>query len=872
MIGNNENQGKYPIIDLPLSDSFPYFSNYSNESCQEGVGNLMSSLDQSVYNEFSIWYFDVTNSIYGTYSREDLTHVKGIWEIKFNDRISVLEKRLTSELSKQRSFGSECFQYIKNIAFSLVDKLREDMSSVILQEKLPLGKELIQLQGIVGRYKLSPSCYERGLDRLQEISFDNDHYSMLIEVVRTSFRSKLINDPELLSECFQGDILFLINESNIGSFPEEYIKEICDYYKSLMNHETYDILQKSLKELYNKKLVSRSRSAVRDQISESSSLNDCPTTLNHQTSLTWKSYLYKVVKYLWENRGKVVKLGLVSQAVYCQAEVPDGISTELTSNWNATDNFSSICRVFTSNYSFSNEAKQVQSDWDDLIKKRNEIFTITRPLLPERRNSKLELEDQMDQLQLDTLKGDMDKFGKSFKDFTLNQNNKLYELTQDLCISEIVNGKIVESLKHFEKLDHPDSNNYSTLNTIIEKAYRYNKSDTVSNILKFILEIPHAYKHHSLKGYTKLYELLQQDGQLNSYKIFPLYQNFKEVESLSKKYQYESSLGLDAINSTLSNNVKDFIEQYVDKLCTYIFPLYNCSLNYNSVDVFLDFSRKEPNAFIKFLPDFMKKSSECFMHCPETILQLIKALYDKMYHGEAYFSLFKEIRDQKLLNTYESLILSYAVKEFIEMIDNINVSKDYRDKILSIKNGMPERIKELVWNKNICFIRHRDYSKSTFVYSSDDSCSSNNSSKVFYSDLRSYLDENVNWNITTNNYGSSFSIQDFHGKYLYSYPCHDDALTIVNDKNYIDLQWRIIPIDGSDSKTLFQLENIYSGKYLFDSGEDDESSKNRNVHNMYTRFLNNSKKDQFSWIIDCSQTYNRQELEIISNTKSKKFC
>ncbi|MCT4697242.1 hypothetical protein [Candidatus Cardinium sp. TP] len=314
-----QNQGE----TLPLSSFAPYVSDSSNSLWKKGIGNSVSTVSnfvQSTEKKLSQWFWDGIGSLPKNYFSKDITQVncfdKSLWEGIFNEQIEVLQEQLLSELQPQRSGG---LQEIKDVSSACVDKLKEQIAAGLPKGKFSLEEQLIQLQGLVGKYMLSPSCYEEGLDRLKETSCDNNHYRTLIEKVKSSFHSELKKQPEFVAECFQGDVLFSFNESSEKMLTAGAINKTLNYYKPLMKHKAYAIQKGWLEQCYNTQSILPPPSVLKKQTTASSLPTNLPTNDNKQSSLTWQGALYNFGKFLWDNSGKLVTLGLATQVAAVQA-------------------------------------------------------------------------------------------------------------------------------------------------------------------------------------------------------------------------------------------------------------------------------------------------------------------------------------------------------------------------------------------------------------------------------------------------------------------------------------------------------------------------------------------------------------------------
>lgn len=170
------------------------------------AGYTAFSVDQAI----SGWFWNLINGLPRDYFAKTFDQVnyldKRIWEGMFRARIEDLKEQLESGTSKK------AFQ-----------------------------EDLIRLQGLVGKYSLSPVIYEDGLSELENFisNLDNSgNYVKILTEVRNEFREELKAQPLLLKECIKGD-------ANLGR------KEIA-YYKSLLDDKG------NLKSISSKKVLTQS--------------------------------------------------------------------------------------------------------------------------------------------------------------------------------------------------------------------------------------------------------------------------------------------------------------------------------------------------------------------------------------------------------------------------------------------------------------------------------------------------------------------------------------------------------------------------------------------------------------------------------------
>ncbi len=153
------------------------------------VGNTISSADQAV----SGWFWNLINNLPRDYFAKTF------------DQVNYLDKRVWEGVFRLR-----------------IEELKEQLESGLLEGVFEA--DIIRLQGLVGKYSLSPIIYEDGLKGLEDFisNLDNPgNYLKILTEVRNEFREELKAQPSLLKGCIQGD-------ANLG-------RREADYYNSLLN-------------------------------------------------------------------------------------------------------------------------------------------------------------------------------------------------------------------------------------------------------------------------------------------------------------------------------------------------------------------------------------------------------------------------------------------------------------------------------------------------------------------------------------------------------------------------------------------------------------------------------------------------------------
>ncbi|WP_375331272.1 hypothetical protein [Candidatus Tisiphia endosymbiont of Oplodontha viridula] len=254
-------KGLYQGDISPLSSSITGFADslYTKASSsmsslwQCGIGGTVGNLIQSTENGISNCFWQGISNLPRNYFVKDITEVnyydKNFWEGVFNDQLELIEERLLSEIEEDLSYTSAS-QLSTSPKLARVDKLKEQMAAGLSKSQASLEEQLIQLQGLVGKYTVSPVHYEQSLDNLQQVISDNSQYKAIIEKIKESFRSELKVQPEFLTECLQGEVLHCFQEGDGELLTAQSVKDILNYYKPLMQHKTYMQQQHWLQQCY----------------------------------------------------------------------------------------------------------------------------------------------------------------------------------------------------------------------------------------------------------------------------------------------------------------------------------------------------------------------------------------------------------------------------------------------------------------------------------------------------------------------------------------------------------------------------------------------------------------------------------------------
>ncbi|XP_048521962.1 uncharacterized protein LOC109541276 [Dendroctonus ponderosae] len=340
------------------TQSSSYFTNPNMASMpatlswQHSVGNMVSNFIQPIESKLSRWFWQGINTLPQSHFSKDLTKVnyfdKYLWQGIFNERLESLKEQFAFEFTEQQ----KSLPIQNNVVLTKIDKVKDQIIADLPQDKLVLEDQLIYLQGIVGKYMLSPQSYEKGLDRLKQVVSNNEQYIIIIEKARSGFRSELKKQPALLAECLQGDVLFLIqhhSESSQNSLTPTPLKKILSYYKPLMAHKSYVRHQNWLQECYN------TQSLLPPPVIKRHVTTDTPSNERKEEKKTWNRSIRNLWKLLCEHAGKLITLGLATQVTVAQAlethvtQQHSRLRIGLANRSNLLDTLERVNRTFTNN-------------------------------------------------------------------------------------------------------------------------------------------------------------------------------------------------------------------------------------------------------------------------------------------------------------------------------------------------------------------------------------------------------------------------------------------------------------------------------------------------------------------------------------------
>lgn len=180
-----------------------------------------------------------------------------------------------------------------------------------------------------------------GLDSLKEVAGDNLQYTNLIDKIKAFFQAELKKQPKFLTECFQCEVLFLFKESaeklTLEPLKLDPFKKILNYYKPLMKPKAYTKQQHWLQQCYEAQALLPSPQ-VKQQKADSSVVTT-PLAASKQNASIWQGSIGRWEKFIWENAGKLITLGLAALVAVGQASEAGTTNKILMPNGNLTDKF-----------------------------------------------------------------------------------------------------------------------------------------------------------------------------------------------------------------------------------------------------------------------------------------------------------------------------------------------------------------------------------------------------------------------------------------------------------------------------------------------------------------------------------------------------
>ncbi|WP_265032460.1 coiled-coil domain-containing protein [Wolbachia endosymbiont (group B) of Apotomis turbidana] len=679
------------------------------------VGNTMSSIDQAT----SRWFLNLINGLPRDYFAKTFDQVnyldKRVWEGMFRANIEEIKEQLELGVSE-----------------SIVEA------------------NLVKLQGLVGKYSLSPVIYENGLKEL-EVFISNlsnaGNYLKVLKGIRSEFREELKSQPALLKECIEG-------EANLG-------RKEGEYYKSLLD-------DRSLKNASPKRVISESPILDKATVSKRGNSN---------------SKLRNISKLLFSNPGQALTLFLAAQSAFASAaniqmsnSTGLAIGNDTLSFDNNLSNLSEFEGRINENVSIHSVSKS--SNFKNSNKVRKEIEVVERDVdgrFTEIRDEFKDLRDTGDPLEVLTYIKSQ-RFKRSANDSpsemeTVPENKEETILVLDKRVEEL--NKEIERLKNSSSVE----------------GYK----DTIASLEGQKMILKRSFDDMKRQSNQTL---SQRDGEIAGLKV--IVGNLEEqVKNLKKKIEEDGQKHLpdECVGDIEARRFEAAKEKlklidgrdkigyivnrvYAGKISN--FPLLFEFGNSITSGILHDMQQKVKYSFDSFkestknlaveklkqaMLDRRYKSSEVILISNEVhsldsslfeslIKEVVSDVYGRITGGEildylkghshveqdiiAYNAFFDVIEHKGYLNDTVLTELAYYLKEAIESDAYHKVSSEIMRRSQDLKNRLPGLVRTLAFSSNVCIKNVRDseslcadsahYTTNTFFFTREE-----NLRKVFTS-------------------------------------------------------------------------------------------------------------------------------------------
>ncbi|WP_264704641.1 hypothetical protein [Wolbachia endosymbiont (group B) of Apotomis betuletana] len=780
------------------------------------VGGTMPSVDQTI----SSWFWNLISDLPRDYFVQTFDQVnyldKRVWEGMFRLRIDDIKKQLELEVSES-----------------------------------VLKTNLVKLQGLIGKYSLSPVVYEDGLEELESFASnlaDSDNYLRTLVQVKSEFREELKSQSALLRECTR-------DNPNLGR------KEIA-YYKSLLG-------DRGLKNVRSKEVVSELPILDKAAASEKRDSN---------------SKLRNISKLLIGSPGQALVMFLAAQSAFVNAanvrlsnssEFDRGNDTlsfennlftlsQRTGDINASlfmqSNPSVRMKELKSadklavvlahaeksknqddeRYKRSPESDSadgfISSDSDELEKQVAELRNRIESLEEYNNLSGANLTSQISSLQaenirLQTLVDNLKKDNEQAEDAKkkaeqcyLSQINKLSndvkdlnkQLTQnyltflpDSCVKDIEGRRFGIAEKKLRQI-----NDDTKIAYIVDRVYKNNAKGRFSLLFEFgksLKSIPLTFS---------VYKFLDHEMRVsNSSDVF---ESIKLAEALISEIIYQLNTPLDIrdkahdLVTILKGQVKDMAVEVLSNAIKN--KTYNRE-NANVVAISDQVYQLDRWLFLNTMKGVIDKVYN--KADAKKILECIKKTNTMIPHVIlCYTALFDKMQSEGPPKDNSMLILAYHVKEIMEMDDYPDFDFEVKYYSRSLKYRLPKSIKNAAFSPTICI---KNLARNEYLYAAG--IDAPNSHYFKYDKDRRYVFTWVPGGLVTQGiwkigrYGDSFYIKNVrHSEYLYTandYFQYDEEryrvfTWIPQDPMFSEGGWEIEP-DGPDVR----IKSVTYSGYLF---------------------------------------------------------
>lgn len=248
----------------------------------------------------------------------------------------------------------------------------------------------------------------------------------------------------------------------------------------------------------------------------------------------------------------------------------------------------------------------------------------------------------------------------------------------------------------------------------------------------------------------------------------------------------------------------------------------------------------------------------------ENAEQIIEFIRELPYINDliiGYDSLYKQMEKNYHLDSYQLVMLAYRIKETMEMDNYPNMGQDLKVIFNNLYNKLPDALRRLIWNGDVCTIRNRKHNE--YLYES------NIYSKPFFfttDETRLHVftwiggggvaENKGSWKFSPVQNGKYFTILNRQlSHYLFSSKHNFDkdrrrVFTWTAGNRVSNGDWKIAPVE---SGSYFTLTNDHHGQieYLFADGYFKHDSERREVFTWIDGKPIGDMVQESHWEINC---------------------
>lgn len=176
--------------------------------------------------------------------------------------------------------------------------------------------------------------------------------------------------------------------------------------------------------------------------------------------------------------------------------------------------------------------------------------------------------------------------------------------------------------------------------------------------------------------------------------------------------------------------------------------------------------------------------------------------------------------------TPEMVRVGYRIKEYMDMSNYSNIGQEYKNIYDSLKSGLPEAVRHLLWRK-VCL--RNTVKNNEYLYSANNYFKYDDDRSRVFTWRSGYPGSDAVWKFETYDQGKTFEIKNnYRGQYLYAagddFKYDDDRRQIFTWRNGNRVQkneWRVelLTTDGSKDRSEIALWNDFYGETLYAAGD-----------------------------------------------------